>query len=124
MTNTDARLDRIENDLETVKEILMAVARRAEATDSRLERLANADVKRWSAIDSRLDRLTQNQERTQEQLDQLRSDVDIAFDRITALSNNTDRTLASINASIQRQDRILDYLMRRDGSGNGDQPQP
>lgn len=124
MTNTDARLDRIENDLETVKEILMAVARRAEATDSRLERLANADVKRWSAIDSRLDRLTQNQERTQEQLDQLRSDVDIAFDTITALSNNTDRTLASINASIQRQDRILDYLMRRDGSGNGDQPQP
>jgi len=34
------RLDRIENDLETVKDILIAVARRAESTDERLERLA------------------------------------------------------------------------------------
>jgi len=53
-------------------------------------------------------------ERTQTQLDQLSGkvdqlseNVDIAFQTITLLSNNTDRTLASINASIQRQDRIL-----------------
>jgi len=40
VTNGKDRLDRIENDLETVKDILIAVARRAESTDERLERLA------------------------------------------------------------------------------------
>ncbi len=35
MTNGSDRLDRIENDLETVKDILLTVARRAEATDGR-----------------------------------------------------------------------------------------
>jgi len=38
MTNNSNRLDRIEDDLETVKEILVAVARRAESTDERLDR--------------------------------------------------------------------------------------
>lgn len=102
MTSSSSRLDRIENDLETVKEIMLTLARRAEATDARIDRLA------------------ERQDRTQTQLDQLGVDVDIAFQTITALSDNTDRTLASINASIQRQDRILDYLMRRDGNGTGD----
>lgn len=108
MTNSNNRLDRIEDDFETVKDILIAVARRAEATDSRL------------------DRLVESQDRTQQQLDQLSSrvdqlteDVEIAFQTITALSDNTDRTLASINASIQRQDKILDYLLR-DRNGNED----
>ncbi len=40
MTDNNDRLDGPSNDLETVKEILIAVARRAEATDSRLDRLA------------------------------------------------------------------------------------
>jgi len=56
MTNNSNRLDRIEDDLET-KEILVAVARRAESTDERLDRLA------------------QGQERTQVQLDQLSGSV-------------------------------------------------
>ena len=34
------RLDRIETDLETVKEILLATARRAEATDKQIEGIA------------------------------------------------------------------------------------
>lgn len=84
MTNSNS--DELSNDLETVKEILLAVAKRAEATDSRLERLASASVKRWSAIDSRIDRLAESQQRTQEQLDQLREDVDIAFQTINLRS--------------------------------------
>lgn len=104
MTNGSSdRIDQFEDDLETVKQIMLTLARRAEATDARIDRLA------------------ERQDRTQAQLDQLGIDVDIAFQTITALSDNTDRTLASINASIQRQDRILDYLIRRDGD---DQPQP
>jgi len=38
--NSNDQLDRIENDLKTVKDILIAVARRAEATDERMEQLA------------------------------------------------------------------------------------
>lgn len=72
MTNGKDRLDRIENDLETVKDILIAVARRAESTDERLERLAQR-------TDERINRLAEQQERTQQNLDQLSEDVDIAF---------------------------------------------
>ena len=75
------------------------------------------------ATDERIDLLSLRHDRTQVQLDQLREDVEIAFQTITVLSHNTDRTLASINASLSRQDRILDYLMRGDHNGNGDQPQ-
>ena len=121
MTNSNG--DR-NDDLENVKQILFTVARQYEASERRM-----------SATDSRIDRLVENQDRTQQQLDQLggkvdqlsgkvdqlTEDVDIAFQTITALSDNTDRTLASINASIQRQDKILDYLLRL---SNGDQTQP
>jgi len=78
--------------------------------------------------DERINRLAEQQERTQThqdqlsgKVDQLSENVDIAFQTITLLSNNTDRTLASINASIQRQD--MDYLLRdRNGNGDGSQP--
>lgn len=116
MTNSNDRLDQIENDLETVKDILIAVARRAEATDSRLDRLVESQV----STQQQLDQLSGKVDQLSGSVEQLTEDVDIAFQTITALSNNTDRTLASINASIQRQDQILDYLIRR----NGDQPQP
>ncbi len=75
MTNGSDRLDRIENDLETVKDILLTVARQYEASEKRMQ-----------ATDERIDRLTQNQDRTQHQLDQLSEDVNIAFWTITALS--------------------------------------
>lgn len=101
MTNSSDRLDRIENDLETVKEIMLAVARRAEATDSRLDRLA------------------ESQERTQEQLDQLREDVNIAFQTINLMSENGDRERAEFRAEILR---IWEYLMGQQRNGNGDQP--
>lgn len=36
--------------------------------------------------------------------------------------NTTDATLAIINAALERQGRILDYLMRLDRNGNGNEP--
>jgi chromosome segregation ATPase len=101
MTNSSNgdRLGRVEANLEAATDILVAVARRAESTDARL------------------DRVSQSQDRMQSQLDQLREDVEIAFETIKALSNNTDSTLASINAALERQDRVLDYLVRRDRNG-------
>jgi len=114
MTNdSNDRLERSENDLETVKGLLVAVARRAEATDYRLDRL----VESQDRTQRQLDQLSGTVEQLTGSVDQLREDVDIAFQTITALSDNTDRTIASISASIQRQDRILDYLMHRDGNG-------
>ena len=98
-SSKEDRLDRVEANLQTATDILVAVARRAELTDGRL------------------DRLSQSQDRMQTQLDQLREDVDIAFETVMALSNNTDSTLAAINAALERQDRVLDYLLRRDRNG-------
>lgn len=53
--------------------------------------------------------------------------VSTAFEAIDRLAqivdserSRTSATLDSINASIQRQDRILDYLLR--GNQNGNQP--
>lgn len=62
--------------------------------------------------------------------------IAIAFDAIDRLANvqlqlgqiverqqnTTDATLASINAALERQGRILDYLMRPDRNGNGNEP--
>ena len=75
MTNDNDRIDRIDDDLETVKTILVAVARRAEATSERL------------------DQLIESQGRTQQQLDQLsvkvdalKEDVDFAFQTISLMA--------------------------------------
>lgn len=113
MTNgSNNRLNRIEDDLETVKDILIAVARRAEATDERLDRL----ISRQDRTQEQLDQLAVAHDRTQNQLEQLSE----RFDRFTEYMESSQ---ASINASIERQDRIMDYLMRRERDGNGDGPQ-
>ncbi len=93
MTNSNGgRLDRLENELETVKNIMLTLARRAEGTDQRI------------------DRLVESQDRTQRQLDQLSITVDRAVESFTT-------TQTSIAAALERQDIILDYLMRRDRNG-------
>ncbi len=112
MTNSNGNRD---NELELIRQLLIATANRAETTDARLDRLAEA-------TDARLDRLVESQERTQRQLDQLsvnvdqlREDVDIAFQTIQLLSENTDREMRQHREETQR---IWNYLMRRDGNGN------
>lgn len=107
------------NDLETIREILLATAR-TEAVDEQVSTLAQR-------TDERLERLAQRQERTQEQLDQLASDVDIAFQTISLMVENNDRQMAEFRSAIlglQTENRhIWEYLMRRT-DGNGDRPQP
>lgn len=135
--NTD-RLDRIEADLETIKEILLATAKRAEAAD---ERTAKTDelireqnqiaLQQGQKIDERLDRLSQNQEESHKQLDSMREDVDIAFETIKLLSENTDRSIAqsqqemrefrAIMTQLQVENRqIWEYLMHQSQNGNSD----
>ena len=145
--NSD-RLDRIETDLETVKEILLTSARsaeasdkRAEATDKRIEDLTQslqeqsrlAD-ERGRKIDARIEDLTQSLQaqsrlanergrkiderldRLSENLNQLREDVDIAFQTISLLSENTDRSMAEFRAETRA---IWEYLMRKSQNGDG-----
>lgn len=124
MTYNSDRLDRIEANLETVKDILLSTARRSETADERISALS---VK----TDARIDRLAAKQDRTQEQLEQLREDVDIAFQTIKLLSENTDRRIVesqqemhefrTIMTRLQMENRqIWEYLMRQYQSGNGD----
>ena len=127
MTNGNDRIDRIDDDIATVKTILVAVARRAEATSERL------------------DQLIESQGRTQKQLDQLSvkvdaltEDVHIAFQTINLMAENGDRDRAELRerADQDRAEfrdrseqnsaeilRIWEYLMGQ-RNGNGDQPQP
>lgn len=137
MTNgSNDRLDQIEDDWETVKEILFTVARRYEtaadrmdATDERIERLAQGTDERLERLgqktDERIERLGQKQERTQQQLDQLREDVDIAFQTISLMAEKADREMVEFRSAIlglqTENHRIWEYLMHRDQNSNGDQ---
>ena len=110
------RLDRIETDLEKIKEILFTTARRAEFTDNRIEEQNRIADERGRKIDERLDRLSEN-------LNQLREDVDIAFKTISLLSENTDRSMTEFRAEM-RDSRaetraIWEYLMRKSQNGDG-----
>lgn len=135
------RLDRIETDLETVKEILFTTARRVESADNQIENLTQllqeqnriAD-ERGRRIDAQIENLTQSlQEQSRladvrgrkidERFEQLREDVDIAFQTISLLSENTDRSMAEFRAEM-RDSRaetraIWEYLMRKSQNGDG-----
>ena len=136
------RLDRIETDIETIKEILLATARRAEAADARTaktdERLSEltqtmderlvaftkAADEREIKLDQRLDRLTQKQEESQRQIDALREDVDIAFQTISLMAENNRTDMAEFRAEMREMRletrQIWEYLLRR--SQNGGSP--
>lgn len=100
INGNNSRLDRIESDLETVTSIVVTLARHAEETEERI------------------DRLVESQDRTQRQLDQLSVTTDAAIQRIDQTLSSLAATQLSISAALERQDRILDYLMRRDRNGD------
>lgn len=164
---TEQRLTTVENDLETVKALLMSAARYAESANRGFDRLTvkvddlTAIQDRTQAhldqLGSRFDQLVESQTRTTAQLDQLTQKVDQLTDRVdnfvyhaqrlfTALGDRlvpikgqTDRFEPVIkmlarnyeaqqsqlqefqittNASLERIDRILDYLLKQSGSSN------
>ncbi len=101
MTSSSDRLDRVENDIENVKAIFFTVARRYEASEKRME-----------ATDARLERLAERQDRTQQQLEQLAANAD------------ADRTamfvmLEQMAALQQENKQILEYLFGQQRNGNG-----
>lgn len=107
MTNAERRLDDIEDELETVKQLLLSTARYAESANERI------------------DRLSAQQERTQAQLDQLSDRVDSfmsntqqLFDQQAAILQRLEESQRTNSAALERIDRILDYLLGQSGNGN------
>lgn len=124
------------DDLETVKTILVAVARRAEATDERLDQL----IESQGRTQKQLDQLSVNVDALGVKVDSLREDVDIAFQTIGLMAENGDRDRAELReeAAQDRAEfrerteqnraefqaevlRIWEYLMGQQRNGN--QPQ-
>lgn len=147
---TEQRLDRVEDDLAAVRQLLASAATYAESANRRTEQQAE-----------RIDQLISSQNRTQTQLDQLTARVDQLSSRVdtfvfeaqrlftksgTALElveGQTERLEAIVrrldrnyeaqqsqlqefkrttNAALERIDRVLDYLLRQSGGGGQGQP--
>ncbi|NEP62687.1 MAG: 6-aminohexanoate hydrolase [Symploca sp. SIO2G7] len=135
---TQQRLNRLEDEFETVKELLISAARYSSSANERLEQLT-----------VKVDRLTESQETTQTQLNQLSERVD-AFvfnaqrlfsqtgERMIIVEGQTERLVGVVqmlqrnysaqqsqlqefqlttNAALERIDRILDYLLKQKESG-------
>ncbi|MBG1264148.1 6-aminohexanoate hydrolase [Nostoc commune] len=141
MTNAQ-RLDHVEDELETVKQLLVSTARYAESANRRL------------------DELTLKQDRTQSQLDQIGGKVEQLSDKVDSFVTHTQRLFTragseveetkarterlealmlkldrnfeeqksqfqefkiTTGAALERIDRILDYLLRQQG-GNPNPP--
>jgi ABC-type transporter Mla subunit MlaD len=90
MTNPDNRLDRI-------------------------ERLVEQNAEQIASIGSQLDRTQRQVDLNSQAIQVLIQTSQQTLDLQNTERQQIDRTLLSINASLERIDRILDYLMRRDG---------
>jgi chromosome segregation ATPase len=178
MTNTQ-RLDHVEDELETVKRLLVSTASYAESANKRLEQLSIKQDRTQSHLDelsikqdrtqshldelsikqdrtqSHLDELSIKQDHTQSQLDQIGVRVDQLSDKVDSFITHTQRLFTkaggeieetkarterlealmlkldrsfeeqksqfqefqlTTGAALERIDRVLDYLLRQQGS--------
>jgi TolA-binding protein len=96
-SNSESRFDRIERAIQSLVEVARSHEDRVTDTESRLERL--------EALAERNLQSTQRLVEAQQQMLEIQDQDRIRF----------ESTIASINAAIDRIDRVMDYLMRRDG---------
>ncbi len=100
---TEQRLNRLEDEFETVKELLMSAARYAESANSGLSLLTERGDRTQAQLDQlavKVDALTNAQEGTQSQLDQLAVKVD-------ALANAQEGTQAQLDRLSLRIDSFV-----------------
>ncbi len=76
---TTERLERVENDLDVVRQLLTSAATYAESANRKIDQLS-----------TKVDQLTTSQDRTQSQLDQLTGRVDQLTGRVDQLSSRVD----------------------------------
>ena len=117
------RLDNVENELETVKQLLVSTARYAESTNSRLDQL----VERQDLTQRQLDGLAVAFQGMSETVDNLATKIDNFVDTTTDFIETTkarnavldgvvlrlDENQASTNAAVDRLERILEQLLRQ-----------
>ncbi len=129
MTNAQ-RLDNVENELETVKQLLVSTARYAESANSRLDRL----VERQDLSQRQLDGLAVTVQSMSEKVENLSTKIDNFVDTTTDFIETTkarnsvldgvvlrleenqarlEASQASTNAAVDRLERILEQLIKR-----------
>ncbi len=138
---TEQRLDRVETEFATIRQLLISAATYAESANRRIDELGT----KQDRTQIMLDELGTKQDRTQTQLDQLSSRVDefifhtqclfnkagseieetkARTERLEALMLKLDRNYEeqksqfqeyqlTTNAALERIDRVLDYLLRQ-----------
>ncbi len=112
MTSSSERLDRIER-------ILEAVAQRQESNTRSIELLGQ----RVDSNSKARDALSEAAGRTLRGLDELREIVEEERVNFQEYRQRNDTNVASVNASVERLDAILQQLMRRQQNDSGDHPQ-
>jgi septation ring formation regulator EzrA len=99
VTNSNDRLDRIEALLESASRRIDSNARAVQANSESINVVAEAAGRTLRAVD------------------ELREIVEEDKVNFREFVTTTRTTLDSINASLEQQGRILDYLLRRNGEG-------
>lgn len=96
--------------METVKEILLTTARRAEAADERITKTN--------------EELAQLSRKTDERLNRLSLMIETAFETISLMAENNRTEMVEFRAEMREARletrQIWDYLMRQSQNGNGD----
>jgi chromosome segregation ATPase len=144
----DQRLDRIEDEFETVKQLLASAARYAESANAKIDLLSDRQDRTQAQLDQlsrKVDDLTTIQSQTESRLDEFIFQVQRLLtqnaerlirvegqaDRLEALLLRLDRNYEAqqsqflefqrtTNAALERIDRVVDYLMRQQGNDNRD----
>lgn len=105
---TEQRLNRLEDEFETVKELLMSAARYAESANEGLDRL----TERQDRTQAQLDQLSVAQENTQGKLDQLSERVDSFVFSAQRLFNQQAERLIQLEGQAERLEAVVQMLAR------------
>lgn len=103
---TAERLNQMEDEMETIKELLISTARMAERNSESINRL----VERMSQATSNVDRLAVAQLNAEERLDQLTA-------LMTRFVENAEADRVVIRGIQTENQRILQYLFGQQGEG-------
>jgi chromosome segregation ATPase len=127
LTNIDSHLHQLDDEFETVKQLLISAASYAESANNRIDRLSE----RQDITQRQLDGLSVTVQVMGEKVDNFIVKVDEQFDRLShkiddfvdttkarnAVVNNVVHELRdsqqSTNAAIERLERILEQLLRQ-----------
>ncbi|MEH2413586.1 hypothetical protein [Nostoc sp.] len=124
------RLDNVENDLETVKQLLVSTTSYAESADKRIDRLVERQDLTQRQLDGlavtvqvmgeKIDRVVEKIDRFVEKTDRFVDKTDDFIDTTKARNAVLDGVILelregqmSTNAAVERFDRILEQLLKR-----------